>query len=103
MKAAAQIGLGNGGVNAFWRTECGGRGEQLAGNLVNLAVLISLNPAVLKRAAGVPYAGAGCESKGGLFVIYANGFSVGYIMPFGWLNPMSVTPRYLNTSNRAFP
>ncbi len=24
-------------------------------------------------------------------------------MPFGWLNPISSTPRYLNTSNNAFP
>jgi len=33
-----------------------------------------------------------------LYAIYANGFSVGYNIPFGWLNLTSSTPRYLNTS-----
>ena len=33
----------------------------------------------------------------------AQGFSVGYGRFFGWFQPMSVTPRNLNTSNRALP
>ena len=35
--------------------------------------------------------------------VQAQGFSVGYGRLFGWFQPMSVTPRNLNTSNRALP
>ncbi len=38
-------------------------------------------------------------------VTYAKGFSVGYLIPFGWLNPISEgsTPIYLYTSYSDFP
>lgn len=37
--------------------------------------------------------------------VYPQGFSVGYIIPFGWLKLISstATPRYLNTSYKVLP